>query len=77
MSTRNLILLAALGVGIWYLMKRYNVSLAGTETGLGAAGIPRRGRPKTEEERRMTHLRRFGTTELPPRGTGLRRRGLL
>jgi len=77
MSTRNLILLAILGVGIWYLMRRYNIKLAGIETGLGAAGIPRRGRPKTEEERRATHLRRFGTTELPPRGTGLRRRGLL
>jgi len=39
--------------------------------GLGSSGVPRMGRPKTEEERRKTHLLRFGTEELPPRGTGL------
>jgi len=33
---------------------------------------PRRmGKPKTEEERRRTHQARYGTSELPPRGTGL------
>jgi len=36
------------------------------------AGKPRRmGKPKTEEERRRTHQARYGTSELPPRGTGL------
>jgi hypothetical protein len=33
-------------------------------------------RPKTEEERAMTHLARYGTTNLPPRGTGLVRGSL-
>jgi len=32
----------------------------------------RYGYPKTEEERMMTHYQRYGTTVLPPRGTGLR-----
>jgi len=31
----------------------------------------RMGHPKTEAERRATHKARFGTTKLPPRGTGL------
>ena len=31
----------------------------------------RLGRPKTEEERRATHQAIYGTTELPPRGSGL------
>jgi len=42
--------------------------------GLGVGGGPRFGRPKTDAERRREHKRRFGTTKLPPRGTGLRRR---
>lgn len=29
------------------------------------------GVPKTEEERRATHEALYGTTELPPRGTGI------
>jgi len=33
----------------------------------------RRGYPRTDIERRSRHYRRYGTTELPPRGTGLRR----
>jgi len=41
--------------------------------GLGVGG-PRFGRPKTDTERRKEHKRRFGTTRLPRRGTGLRRR---
>jgi hypothetical protein len=32
------------------------------------------GVPKTEAERRATHQQRFGTSELPPRGTGMRAR---
>ena len=42
--------------------------------GLGVGGAPRMGRPKTEEERRQEHYRRYGTWEVPPRGTGIRRR---
>lgn len=34
------------------------------------------GKPKTQAERRATHKRIFGTTKLPPRGTG-RGRGRL
>lgn len=29
------------------------------------------GNPRTDEERRVRHYQRFGSTELPPRGTGL------
>ena len=29
------------------------------------------GNPKTEAERRATHKAKFGTSKLPPRGTGL------
>jgi len=29
------------------------------------------GQSRTEEERRKRHFERFGTTELPPKGTGL------
>lgn len=35
------------------------------------------GRPRTDEERRRRHKRLYGTSELPPRGTGLLRRGLI
>jgi len=31
----------------------------------------RYGYPRTEEERRIEHFRKYGTTELPSRGTGL------
>jgi len=37
----------------------------------------RLGRPRTDEERRKRHKALFGTTELPPRGTGLLLRGEL
>ena len=33
----------------------------------------RYGQPRTEEERLKRHYERYGTTELPPRGTGLRK----
>ena len=49
-----------------------------TRSGLGVSGRPRRGRPKTEAERRATHrLLHRGRGKLPPRGTGLKRRGYL
>jgi len=31
----------------------------------------RRGKPKTNAERRRTHKAKYGTSTLPPRGTGL------
>lgn len=40
-------------------------------SGLGLFGIPRRGQPKTEAERLASHQSRYGTTQLPQRGTGL------
>ena len=46
------------------------------ETGIGIGGSPRFGNPKTEAERRYTHKIIFGNEELPPRGTGLKRRNL-
>ena len=39
------------------------------KTGRGIGGVPRRGNPKTEAERRKEH----GGTP-PPRGTGLNRK---
>jgi len=30
-------------------------------------------KPKTDEQRKMNHKKKFGTTKLPPRGTGLKR----
>lgn len=41
------------------------------ETGIGIGGEPRKGKPKTEEERKAEHIRRYGEENLPPRGTGL------
>jgi len=43
------------------------------ESGLGVGGAPRKGKPKTEEERKEEHIRRYGTEKLPPRGTGLKK----
>ncbi len=48
-----------------------------TGMGMGVSGIPRRGRPKTEAERLATHKLLYGNTNLPPRGTGLFKRGML
>jgi len=36
------------------------------------AGDRRMGNPRTDEERRERHRERYGTEELPPRGTGLK-----
>jgi len=35
--------------------------------------VRRLGKPKTDDERRATHRARYGTSKLPPRGTGLNR----
>ena len=32
----------------------------------------RLGNPKTDEERKATHFKKYGTTKLPPRGSGLK-----
>jgi len=48
-----------------------------SENGLGVGGAPRKGVPKTEEERKEEHIRRYGTEELPPRGTGLEKNKLV
>lgn len=42
-------------------------------SGIGVGGAPRKGKPKTEEERKEEHIRQYGTKELPPRGTGLKK----
>ena len=34
----------------------------------------RGGHPKTNAQRRATHQRKYGTSKLPPRGTGLRKK---
>ena len=85
MDTKKILLIGAIIAGAYYLLKKVNlVQLSGisrrqfwpqetTYTGLGASGRPRRGRPKTEAERRATHQSLFGDDNLPPRGTGLRR----
>jgi len=31
------------------------------------------GKPRTEEERKERHFKKFGTRKVPPRGTGLKR----
>lgn len=68
----------AIGATIYYVTKKKGSSYGSPEkTGLGVGGAPRRGRPKTEEERLATHKARFGTSELPPRGTGLSRQGII
>lgn len=71
----NSLLFALIGYALYKVFGEKKGSNTENETtGLGATGIPRKGRPKTEEERKATHRARFGNTELPPRGTGLRRR---
>jgi len=75
MNDKNLLLYGLIGYVLYKIFtEEKETSGIGEMTGLGAAGIPRRGKPKTEEERMATHMARFGNTELPPRGTGLRRR---
>ena len=44
---------------------------AGYSGGVGFLKPRRLGRPLTDEERRERHKRLYGTSKLPPRGTGL------
>jgi len=41
------------------------------KSGIGIGGEPRRGKPKTEKERKAEHIRQYGEEKLPPRGTGI------
>lgn len=73
-------ILAAIGggiVGYFIGEERIKISLGRSsspeKTGIGTAGIPRAGQPKTEAERLATHKARYGGSELPVRGTGLSR----
>jgi len=40
-----------------------------------AAGARRAGKPRTEAERKARHKKIYGSSKLPPRGTGLRNKG--
>lgn len=37
-------------------------------------GMRRRGKPRTQTERRARHKRLYGTTKLPKRGTGIKKK---
>ena len=81
----NLLFLGLFGLFLGFIQykTKHTFMLSGTgntdllTTGIGIGGRPRFGRPKTDEERRLTHYLRYETTDLPPRGTGLLRRGLV
>lgn len=55
-----------------YKVKRFK------RTGIGIGGAPRRGKPKTDEERLRQHFgadwRKHSAKELPKRGAGLKRK---
>ena len=51
---------------------RIDYKYKGELADLHAIESRRYGQPRTEEERLERHYERYGTTELPPRGTGLR-----
>ena len=80
--SKNLLALGVLGGALWWLLKNHSeTSGLGTlnplVTGRGIGGRPRLGRPKTEEERKLTHYLRYGSMEVPVRGAGLLRQGLI
>mgnify|MGYP000689843774 CR=1 FL=1 len=65
-----------IAAGIYALTKKKSTQSSGEAhgaplSGLGVGGQPRLGRPKTDEERRKTHRQKYGTDEIPPRGTGV------
>jgi len=70
-------ILGLIGVGIaGYAICKYGKgTVAGSPqaTGMGATGVPRAGKPKTEAERLATHEAKYGSGELPAKGTGLSR----
>jgi len=65
------------GIGIGYALGKGKAKTTSEVSGIGAGGSPRFGRPKTEEERLATHRALYGEETLPPRGTGLKRRGIV
>ena len=78
MKVLGYVLVGLLGAGIGYAIGR--VRKEGTFhliSGIGQGGTPRLGKPKTEEERLAMHKALYGTENLPPRGTGLKRQGIL
>jgi len=64
-------------VGYFIGEQRIKISLGAKgsleRSGMGAAGVPRAGVPKTEAERLATHKAKYGSSELLPRGSGLSR----
>ena len=52
---------------------RIDYKYKGELADLHAIESRRYGQPRTEEERLKRHFERYGTTELPPRGTGLQK----
>jgi len=36
-------------------------------------GVRKKGKPRTNAERRKRHKAKYGSSKLPPRGTGLKR----
>jgi len=46
-------------------------------SGIGVGGAPRKGKPKTKKKRKEEHIKRYGSEELPPRGTGLENHKLI
>jgi len=86
MEKKNLLLIGgAIALILWLTKQKKETATVTSSsigqsdllTGMGVSGIPRRGRPKTEAERLATHKLLYGNTNLPPRGTGLFKRGML
>jgi len=73
MEKKNLLWLLVGGIVLWQVSKK----IGGGTSGLGIGGSPRLGKPKSEAERLATHKARYGETMLPPRGTGLKKRGII
>lgn len=72
--------IALLGVGAlvgYGICKAKSGTSLSSPSGIGTGGSPRFGVPKTEAERLATHEARYGTEELPTRGTGLQKQGII
>jgi len=77
MKLLGCLVLSLVGFGIGYAIGKGKAKTPSEVSGIGAGGSPRFGRPKTEEERLATHRALYGEETLPPRGTGLKRRGIV
>jgi|GEM_PF-5250773 len=61
-------------VGFFIGEQRIKISFGSSKrTGLGATEVPRLGQPKTRAQRLATHKAKYGSSELPFRGSGLSR----